>query len=130
MAIKKHQRLNIKEITLNSGNGDFYLLFNQFLNDFYHADGKTKQFLIEEEPLTSSLQPKERCLLAATARQLAVDFNLSIPTWIDKPIYFTTSPIYAFNSKDKKFQEYLIETSLTEFKRHGLYLGGNILERV
>ncbi len=128
--ISKHQRLNMRKITTDTNSADFYSLFNQFLDDFYHTDNQDKPSLIEDEPITTHLRAKEKYLLAATAKQLAVDFGLPVPVWVEKKGYFPSESIYAFETTNDAFRKYLADTSLAEFKKRKLYLGGNILERV
>ena len=61
----------------------------EFLDAFYSSDLLQKQSFIDyEPPLVSNVSRHSYVLLAAIAEQLALDWSLTVPTWVNKDYYF------------------------------------------
>ena len=111
----------------SSNTEDITLAFNQFLDDFSHASEKSA--LIEKEPEWSEDPGRWRFDFAATAHKLDHDHGLPVPMWALGDKYVSEVPLYAFDTENPEFQEYLRSTTPREFASHNLFLGENILTR-
>lgn len=68
-------------------------------------------------------------MLAAAAHKLANDYGLEIPDWVLKSKYTLGEKQYAFETKNKEFQEYLERTTPEEYKIRNLLYGDTVLQR-
>ncbi len=106
---------------------DMTLLFGQFLDDFAHANDKAA--LIDEEPVWNYDPGRWFYDFAATAHKLAHDYELPVPKWALEDRYVAPEPMYAFNTDDPDFREYLRNSTPREFRWHNLFLGDSVLSR-
>lgn len=124
------KRLSIKDVSEQLYSEDEKLLYGQFLDDFYHEESSEGRYnLIKDEP--NFINDKEifMCILAGTAQKLANDYSLDIPKWVFDEKYILKKAYYTLNTKNPKFQEYLIETTPLEYKSRNLFVGETILDR-
>ena len=119
-----------RNISLMLDQEDKILLYGQFLDYFYgEKDDEGKYKLIKEEPKYNSSYKLFFCMLAAGVEKLAHDYNLPVPEWTEKPEYFLDKIYYAYNTQNPDFQKYLMQTTLSEYKKRNLIVGDNILKR-
>jgi hypothetical protein len=109
---------------------DFIFAFCTFLDEFYHADGEEKKMLLIDEPIEGILNKEQYCMLACAAHKLANDYELDTPEWVMKKKYIMLKPVYAFDTKNKEYQEFLRTTSPEEYSSRNIFYGSNILKRV
>lgn len=126
----KTVNFSIKNISRLLNKEDEILLYGQFLDNFYACKyQKEREMLILEEPLYNENFSVFMCMLAGTVEKLANDFSLKIPSWVYKKEYYLDIKYYAFNTKNKEFQEYLKNSTPKEYKKRNLYVGDTMLER-
>lgn len=123
-------RISIKDIVILSEENDKTLLYGQFLDDFYHEKDKENKYnLIKDEPAYMPGEDVFMCMLAGAAHKLAKDYGLKIPEWVMKSKYILKNKYYAFDTKNKEFQEYLEKTTPEEYRMRNLIVGDTVLER-
>lgn len=122
-----HAYRSLADLAKKSESEDITLAFGQFLDDFSHA--KNKELLIEEEPVWPNKQTRWYYDFAATAHKLAHDHEIPVPKWALEERYVAPEPLYAFDTENPEFQEYLRQTTPREFQWHNLFLGENVLKR-
>ncbi len=124
------ERISIKDIIALSENNDKTLLYGQFLDDFYYEKEKENKYnLIKDEPAHMQGEDVFMCMLACAAHKLARDYGLKIPDWVMKSKYVLKKKYYAFDTKNKEYQEYLEKTTPEEYRSRNLMLGDTVLER-
>ena len=119
----------ISQIAAEYGN-DFIFAFCTFLDEFYAADGEEKIVMLINEPSKGNLNKTQYCMLACAAHKLSNDYKLNIPQWAMKKKYTMPYPIYAFDTKNIEYQEFLRNTSPMEYSSRNVFYGGNVLQRV
>lgn len=126
----RKERISIKDVSINLTNEKKFLLYGQFLDDFYHAEDNEKKYnLIKDEPKYILDDEIFMCILAGTAEKLAHDYGLETPDWVRKKEYIYDGIYYAFNTKMADYQEYLRQTTADEYKKRNLMLGEGVLTR-
>jgi hypothetical protein len=121
--------LRLSDVAMALPEDDLALLFSQFLDDFRHSQNKVT--LIKDEPVWAFREPGRWYFdLAATAHKLAHDNDLPVPRWALDTKYIAPEPLYAFNTENDNFREYLRATTPMEFISHNLFLGASILNRI
>lgn len=126
--MRKH--LTIGDVSSTVGDRD--LLFNQFLDDYYHEGLIGKRLLIADEP-SSTGDAVFDTKLAATAATLAKREGLVTPEWTRKPMYYLPEPIYGAPfvcRRDPRARAWFEENTEPEFANRNLYLGPDLLRRV
>jgi len=127
--MKKWNDLTLTDV-INYHN--FVLAFGTFLDAFRHSENKSN--MINAPPLPSSREDENiklnLCILAASAHKLANDYKIDVPAWVEEPIYKMPYPVYAFDTKNKQYQEYLVENTPYEFEIKNIFYGSSVLERV
>lgn len=104
------------------------LALSQFIDDFNRADNKL--LLISEKPEAEGVGIIDLCLMASMAHKLAVDNKLTVPEWVYAQEFILPYPVYAHNTEDKKYQNYLKETTPPEFTQRNLFFGDRVLSRM
>lgn len=125
-----NKKYSIKDISVMRKDRDETLLFCQFLDDFYSeksADGKYQ--LIKEEPVYDESSCVFMCMLACAVHKLANDYNLETPKWVFNEKYVLKDIHYAFDTKDREYQEFLQKNTPDEYKCRNLYYGEDVLKR-
>ena len=107
---------------------DFMFAVCTFLDDFRKSEKKDE--LIQDEPINDNIDKVNLCLLAAIAHRLANENNLAVPSWVTDSTYKMPYPVYAHDTKNKEYQQYLIETTPDEFAIRNIFYGSNVIERV
>lgn len=118
----------IKDVLVMTKETDFIYALSVFLDEFERSDNK--EILILEEPLETIGYDKERSILAAVAHKLANENNIKVPDWVFKIEYILKQPYFQFDTKNKEYQEYLIQKSPIEFRQRNIYVDENALVRV
>lgn len=92
----------------------------QFIDDFTHNKDLTKIVLTENksEPITQ--------LFVATAHQLCLDLNLSVPDWLNE-IKVLPNPFFVSNLTRSRF--IALRDSLYCFKIRNIFVPHNFLKR-
>lgn len=120
----------LKEIAESSRDPDaFTYAYRNFLDDFYKTP--TVQAIEEEPPsLSSRLADSGRAdaMLAALAVQLAGQFSLRVPAWVDNPMRFLNKPWFAYNSHEARM--FLLVDSPAPFRERNLFVSASVLSRV
>ena len=124
------RRMKITEIQSVAERYDFIFAFCTFLDEFYAANSEEKNFLLADEPERGALTKAQHCTLACAAHKLANDYGLAIPEWVAKKIYVMPNPIYAFDTEDEEYQDFLRATSPEEYSSRNIFYGNNVLRRV
>lgn len=107
------------------------LFFGDFLDEFYRvSDKKDKMAMLEAEPEFNNTENKFMVEIAAAVHKLSDDNNIPAPPWVFEKKYYSDSPIFAFDTKNKKYQDFLINTSPDEYASRNIFLGDNVLRRV
>jgi len=120
--------MKISDIPEKSQKTSFINAFGTFLDHFYHHEG-IRTLLIQDEPRKNNLSDSEYCLLAATAHKLANDYNLPVPQWVMGKEFIMPYDYYAFNTRNKEFQDALRATTPIEFSIKKLFMCSNVLSR-
>jgi hypothetical protein len=113
----------------NAGN-DFYLLFGDFLDEFYQSSPETQAEMLREKP-EDIAKPELVPFLAATAHKLANDCGLTPPSWaFEKRCYLPgMEPHFGCRAKGS-LRLLLMYRSPAEFKHRNLFVDENVLVRV
>ena len=99
--------------------------WREFLDSFYRMDDGARAASLADEPDVTECD-HWNALLAATAEQLARDFGLPRPDWVDGPSRFLARPLFAAGGA---FKGVLLAESPPAFRRRGLFVTGNVLSR-
>ena len=118
-------KLNLNDVIAHD---DFIIALCTFLDEFKRSDNRYD--MISTPPNGATTCAKNLCMLAGTAHKLANDFGLNIPSWVNDPKYRMPYPVYAFDTQDKAFQEFLISDTPYEFASKNMFVGANAIERV
>jgi len=110
-----------------STHNDFTLALCSFLDEFRRAVDKYK--MIEVPPPIEGLGKEQRCLLAAVSHKLANDNAIDVPAWVHEPDYRMPYPVFAFNTKNKEYQDILLRNTPFEFASKNIYHGANAIDR-
>ena len=119
--------VRIKDIETNDK--DFIMSISIFLEDFKRLAKEEKQVALEEEINGNVWSFEENAIIAATAEKLANDNDLKAPEWVNDIKYFLPNPIYEFETKNKDYQEFLINDAPKEFAKRNIFYGKNCLDR-
>ncbi len=113
---------------LSLGIAEPYVLYGDFLYDFYRADALTKQEMLRNEPLEyDNVEQLEYATIAARVHKLASDYNLPVPRWTFNEKYYSKKPYFPVKNPNLKLL-YMYE-SPTEFKHRNLFVSANTLSR-
>jgi len=107
---------------------DFTLALCSFLDEFKRATNKYA--MIESPPPSDGINRENLSLLAAVAHKLANDFDVDVPNWVHDPFYIMPYPVFAFNTQNKEYQEFLREDAPPEFASKNIFHSSSAIERV
>lgn len=107
---------------------DFTFAVCTFLDEFKRSSDKFN--MIKDAPLYANEQKINLCLLAAITHRLANEYRLPVPAWVNDEKYIMLSPIFAYDTENPEYREYLIATTPLEFSSRNIYYGANVIERV
>jgi len=99
-----------------------------FLDEFKRSHSKAK--MIESPPSDDCDNQLNVCVLAGTAHKLAVEYGLDVPGWVHDSSYKMPSPYFAFDTRNKEYQAFLLDDTPYEFASKNLFIGANAIERV
>ena len=119
--------MNLTDV-VNSNN--FTISFGNFLHLFMASEDKYS--MIEDQPVASNedISKEILCTLAAAAHKLANDYGLLIPDWVHDEKYIMPQPVFAFNTQNKEYQQFLLNDTPQEYAKRNLYTGSNVLKVV
>ena len=118
-------KINLNDVIQHD---DFTFALCTFLDEFKRSTNKYE--MIESPPHTKGADMKNLCMLAGTAHKLANDYGISIPDWVHDSTFKMPYPIYAFDTKDKEYQDFLLADTPHEFASKNMYVGSNAIDRV
>ena len=109
---------------------NFEIALGSFLDVFYRTTDTVRYEMISSPPqVKNNSNTLNACILAAAAHKLSNDYGLDVPDWVYSPIYTMPYPVYAYNTKNPEYQEFLRENAPSEYASRNLYYS-NVLERV
>ncbi len=108
----------------------FFICLGDFLDEFYRSNDTDKQLSIENEPRDYHLPTHQRAFLASAVHKLANDFNLEVPAWVFKPIYYSKDKPYFDCNAVGNLRKLFLYKSPIEFKHRNVFVDENILKRV
>jgi len=109
---------------------DFEIALGTFLDVFYRATDAVRHEMISSPPQAENNSDMLNvCILAAAAHKLSNDYGLDVPDWVYNSIYTMPYPVYAHNTKNPEYQEFLRDNAPSEYASRNLYYS-NVLERV
>ena len=110
---------------------DFTFALCSFIDEFKRS--KNRFEIIKEEPLKELLDDsikKEACVLAATVHKLATEWGLEVPEWVHDSFYKMPYPVFAHDTTNKEYQEFLIKDAPIEFASRNIFYSSRAIERV
>lgn len=108
-----------------------WVAFGDFLDDWRRSQPEDR-FALVVQPLGETLTPEEQrwaALFAATVEQLCSQENLSPPAWTTSPRYYLSEPWYPA-ARTEKLRRFQAEMTPEVFKKHNVFGGERILQRV
>jgi len=109
------------------GEDPWYALGN-FLHDWWCYAVDYRQDLIAEPPTIGSTLEERRwaAFCAATVEELCFRTSFPCPAWTSQQDYFLAQPW--FYDPQLSQRDWLLSTTLEPFKRHNVFVGGNVLD--
>lgn len=100
--------------------------FREFLDEFYLApDAATRAAMLAEEP--ALIDARANAYLAATAEQLAAEYGLPCPAWVNEKERFLETPWYPLDLKS--LRPIFDAESPPAFRRRNIFVDGSALYR-
>lgn len=119
-----------RSISILLGTEDEILLHGQFLDSFYRKKNDNDRYqLLKDEPVYNPNYRLFLCMLAGSVEKLANDCNLPVPEWTKKQDYKFGHIYFAYNTENKDYQTFLIQTTPVEYKKRNLMVGDTVLRR-
>ena len=118
-------KINLNDVIQHD---DFIFALCTFLDEFKRS--ADKQEMIASPPKAKGADIANLCMLAGTAHKLANDYGIPIPDWVHNPNFKMPYPFYAFGTKNKEYQEFLLADTPHEFSSKNMYVGANAIDRV
>ena len=117
------------ELTMTDviNHNDFSLALRSFLDKFKYYDNR--QDMITNPPKSDNADKLNLCILAAVAHKLANDYGIPVPEWVNEYQYRMPEPVFAFNTENREYQEFLLKDTPYEFAGKNIYYGADTLER-
>lgn len=121
----------ITEYRLNeiTENNDPELIFGSFLDEFYRESDTERKNLFSLAPRKIESKRNYLCMIAAAVEHLCSVYNIPNPDWVDDSWFIVPDKVYALDTKNPEYQKFLEETSYSEYKKHNVYYGDNVLQR-
>lgn len=108
--------------------GDFGVVLNEFLDEFYLADNAKRQSMIEQEPMLLD-DRKLNAYIGAIGEHLADRWHLDHPPrWVGQPERFLDWPWFP-DGKSEKLRMILLMESPIAFRRRDIYTEAEPLRR-
>ena len=107
---------------------DFTFGLCEFIDEFKRSENKSG--LIKKSPQAIDATKENLCILAATVHKLANDYGLTVPDWVFDPIYKMSYPVFAHNTTNSEYQQFLISDSPFEFAEKNVFFGSRAIERI
>jgi hypothetical protein len=121
------------DITLTDviNDDEFKIAVGTWLDNFKTSKFKSEMIAFPPQPCIESEKLQlNLCVLAAAAHKLANDNDIDVPEWVFEPVYFMPFPVFANNTKNPEYQEFLKKDAPHEFASRNIFCSGNILKRV
>ncbi|MCL2361782.1 MAG: hypothetical protein FWC73_08230 [Defluviitaleaceae bacterium] len=101
----------------------FWYVLSNFLDDFKRSSSCDR---LTDEP--NPIEEKINSFLAATAEQLAKNYQLQIPLWVYRKIYALKEPFFPSKLKgDYRF--FALKESPLAFSARNIFVTSNVLDR-
>ena len=129
MTSKSHTQHSIAEAFVSIVQGeDPWFALGCFLHDWWCYAVDMREELIAEPPVAGeTLQGKRwAAFCAATVEELCKRTRVSCPSWTSRPEYTLEFPWWYFPQPSQR--EWLETTTLEPFRRHNVFVGGNVLD--
>ena len=107
---------------------DFTLALCSFLDEFKRSTDRYT--MIEYPPPSEGVNRETLCLLAAVTHKLANDFGVAVPDWVHEPFYVMPYPVFAHNTQNKEYQDFLIQDAPPEFASKNIFHSSRAIGRV
>ena len=107
---------------------NFIFALCTFIDEFKRSPYKHE--MIKYPPQKENADMTNLCMLAGTAHKLANDNEIAVPDWVYDPVFKMPYPVFAFNTKNKEYQDFLLKDTPYEFASKNLFVGSNAIERV
>lgn len=112
---------------------DFWLMFGDFLDDFYRLKTKKEKYAmicdnLPDESIYYS-DWKDKAFIAASVNKLCNDSDMKSPDWVYDDEYCLKKPYFSMNTKSDLMVILLLE-SPKEFRMRNMYVEENVLSRV
>ena len=109
---------------------DFILALGAFFDEFRRNNDRHKLIEIPPRPQAEDIDRVNLCILAAASHKLANDYGINVPEWVNEPLYKMSQPVFAFNTTNKEYQEFLKQDTPYEFASKNIFHGADAIERV
>ena len=107
---------------------DFIFALCTFIDEFKRNTNRHE--MIKLPPETDNADLSNICMLAGTAHKLANEYGIAVPDWVHAPRFRMPYPVFAFNTKSKEYQDYLLKETPFEFSSKNMYIDSNAIERI
>ena len=101
----------------------------QHIEELSSLDISAFNLYIETMPNDLSCR-EEKILYAATIEYLCNLKNITKPKWIEDKNLTSSTPIFACDTQNKDFQQFLIDTTPVEFANRNIFYGNQLLRRI
>ena len=105
-----------------------FIVMGDFLDDFYSADHKERQRMIDSPLPLNSEQWEWLVYFVAAIDLLCFRFSLIRPEWVGNPNYHLREPWFLFDGW--RLRAWQLITTPVPFKMRNIFTGDNILTRV
>ena len=120
---------SVLELSILIKNGyDSAIVIGNYLDEFKNDANTNEERIISISAETVKGNIEKMAYLASLVEHLCVNYNLEIPTWVNKKEYFLKSPV--FYSSFENLKATLIQESPVSFRRHNIFVSSNVLSRV
>ena len=107
---------------------DFIFALCTFIDEFKRNPNRYE--MIKRPPQNENADTANLCMLAGTVHKLANEYGIGVPDWVYNPLFKMPYPVFAFNTKNKEYQDFLIKDTPYEFSSKNMYVGSDAIERV
>jgi hypothetical protein len=121
---------SLRDRLLESVTDNLWIIFGDFLDDFYKANNEERQAFIKDDiSWVEWISKEDKAMIAASVNFLANKYDLETPLWVFDREYFLDEPVFAMDAKGV-YKIYLLTDSPKEFRMRNLFVERNCLDRV
>jgi len=118
-------KINLTDVITHK---DFIFALCTFIDEFKRNTNRCE--MIKDPPQAENADIANMCMLAGAVHKLANEYSLEVPDWVNDPSFIMPYPVFAFNTKNKEYQKFLLNDTPYEFSSKNMYVGSNAIERV